>query len=618
MVIAVASIASVLLVHLHRLRRARLQVSGTGLSRTDGTPVVAPVYADAAMGESIICSNQPLATAAGLEMMASGGNAVDAAVASLFTLCVVEPMHVGLCGGGVAMVHLADGRLIAVDGIYAAGASAREEIVSPAHPNVEVTSPLYYKHAMATTGAAAVCTPGSLATWCRLLDEHGTMSLAAVLRPAISHAEHGFRVSRYLHKYLREYADTLSTTCAEAAAIFMPDDRPLAVGEVLRQPQLAETLRRVTIHGAAELHAAEGTLAQGVASLPRSLVSMADLATYQPREAPPAVGSYRGWRVISVPSLGASGIYLIAVLQLLECFDVFSLDVVDRVDLLAQALTIVFADRAAFCADGGCDSGSEDATAVQAGSQARLVERLLSRRYASEQAARIRLPRRAAPVSCAKPAATAAQEAAEAAAAAEESTAMHTTHVTAADAHGNVISITQTLNDAFGAALVAPGTGALLNNGMALFEPRAGRPNSVTAGKRPATSHAPTILLHPSSGRPYLALGKIGGMRIWPSVAQVILNVVDDGMGVRAAIDAPLMWTRGGVLELERGYAPEVGVALKTRGYDVKWRDAIGGGGSAVVATEGSRGFEGACCWRADGHAAALTGCEARDVEPHY
>ena len=582
-------------------------------------------------GEQVVCTNHPLATSAGLEMLACGGNAVDAGIAALFTLCVVEPMMVGLCGGGVAVMRLADGELLTVDAIASAGSMARPQNVAPAHPDVELTSPLYYKFAgaNATIGAKAACTPGSLAAWCHLLQAHGTLPLPVVLRTAIAHAEDGFRVSSYLHKYLREYAKSLQ---GEARAIFLlPDGRPLPVGTTLTQPALAETLRLVASQGAAVLHSAEGRLAQAIVGMSGVHISLDDLCAYRPHLSAPLVGTYRGWKVVS-PPLGASGAFLIEVLHVLEKFDVRALGVgsADAVDLLAQALTLVSADRAALASDPVATNAS--------------AQPLLTDAHAQRLAECIRVPRRPEAVPTATVDVGGGNEGDDEGVAGRRFEApQHTTHVAVADRSGLTIAITQTLNDAFGACVMAPGTGALLNNGMALFEPRAGRPNSVAPGKRPASSHAPTLLLDPS-GRLALNVGKIGGMRIWPSVAQVIVNIVDHGMGVQAALDAPLVWTRGGVLELERDHRPSLDAELQSRGYRVHMRDAIGGGGSAIMAsaceqeasggrtrhhmgrhaacdphrTDPASAFEGACCWRADGYAAALAGRHARDVEPHY
>ena len=553
-------------------------------------------------GDCVICANHPLASAAGVEMFASGGNAVDAAVASLFVLSVVEPMMVSICGGGVAVVRLADGRLAASDSLVSAGAEASSARFAPAAPGVEPTSPLRYKFAERDMmlGARAICTPGSLMGWCRLLSEHGTLPRSAVLRPAIQHAEHGFPVSRYLHKFLCHHAEDLQTTCPEAAAIFLANGKPTAIGALLRQPQLAATLRRVVAHGADELHSRDGILAQSVASIPEIAVSLDDLCAYRVREPPPVRGWYRGWQVVG-PPLGASGAFVVALLQVLERFDVRrrGAGTADAIDLLAQALTLVSAERAIMASDPEFTQAA--------------AEPLLTEMHARQLASRIAVPRRAGQRARGTPGADGFED------------GSHTTHVTAADRAGNVVAITQTLNDHFGACLVAPACGALLNSGMTLFDPRPGLPNSVAAGKRPASSHAPTLLLHPS-GRVHLTLGKIGGMRIWPSVAQVIVNIVDHGMSVQAALDAPLMWTRGGVLELERAHGHKVTAELAARGYQIKRRDAIGGGASAIMAqpqvAAGCDGLpvplEGACCWRADGHAAALAGCEARDVEPHF
>jgi gamma-glutamyltranspeptidase/glutathione hydrolase len=185
----------------------------------------------------------------------------------------------------------------------------------------------------------------------------------------------------------------------------------------------------------------------------------------------------------------------------------------------------------------------------------------------------------------------------------------HTTHVTVADRHGNIVSTTQTINALFGARMVIPGTGIIPNNYMALFDPVPGRANSIAPGKRVTTSMAPTIVL--KDGQPRYAIGCPGGLRIFGSVMQALLNLLEYGMSVQEAVEAPRLWTQGAGLELEEGFPIEVENVLRARGWDTLRLPHVAGGMCAIAFDES--GMEGACCWRADGVAIGLGGGLARE-----
>jgi gamma-glutamyltranspeptidase/glutathione hydrolase len=188
----------------------------------------------------------------------------------------------------------------------------------------------------------------------------------------------------------------------------------------------------------------------------------------------------------------------------------------------------------------------------------------------------------------------------------------NTTHLTVMDAGGDVVAMTQTLNAIFGARVTAPGTGMLLNNCMALFDPRPGRPNSVAPRKRMLSSMAPTLVLR--EGRVAFALGTPGGLRIWPAVAQAIVNVIDHGMTLQEAVEAPRVWTQGGPLELEQGFPDGVRAALAARGHQVKLVPRVAGGMNGVWRDPGTGRLHGAACWRADGTPLGISGGFAERV----
>ena len=267
------------------------------------------------------------------------------------------------------------------------------------------------------------------------------------------------------------------------------------------------------------------------------------------------------------------------MLNMLEGFDVASLGfgTVDAIHLLAEALKIAFADRAA---------ATGDPAFVDVP-----VARLIAKDYAAARRGEIDMAKAGAP------------------AAGVGAGSSHTTHVTVADADGSVVAATQTINSLFGSRAMVPGTGMLLNNTMALFDPHPGHVLSIVPGKRMTSSMAPTILLR--DGRPGLALGLPGGMRIFASVLQAIVNVVDHGMSLQEAVEAPRVWTQGQELEVEAAVGDDVRAGLAARGHHVVPVAHVGRGmGAIAFETDGT--LTGASCWRADGTPVGLGGGHAR------
>jgi gamma-glutamyltranspeptidase/glutathione hydrolase len=525
----------------------------------------------------MVVTNHPLASAAGAEMLAGGGNAVDAAVASLFALTVVEPMMVGVFGAGHAHLRLAGGLHTVVDGYTTAPAAATPDMYRPlsdAWPD--------YMEAVGrdnSVGLRAVGVPGTLAAWCEMLTRFGSLDLETVTAPAIRHAEHGFRVTGYLAECLAEAAGDLAR-CPASARVFLPGSTPLRRGERLVQHDYAQTLRAVTAGGPPVLYG--GALGARVAehmAREGGLITLTDLLHYRTIERAPVRGSYRGIDVAGCPPPTGGGIHLIQILNILEGYDVARLGfgTVDGIHLLAEALKIAFADRAA---------ATGDPAFVDVP-----VARLTAKDYAAVRRGEIDMAKASAP------------------AAAVAAGSAHTTHVTVADGDGNVVAATQTINSLFGARAMVPGTGMLLNNTMALFDPHPGSVLSVAPGKRMTSSMAPTILLR--DGRPLLALGLPGGMRIFASVLQAIVNMIDHGMSLQEAVEAPRVWTQGQELEVEAAVGEDVRAGLAARGHHVVPVAHVAGGMGAI-AFEPDGSLTGASCWRADGTPVGLGGGHAR------
>lgn len=526
----------------------------------------------------MVVTNHPLGTAAGYEILAGGGNAVDAAVGALFALCVVEPMMVGIAGGGLAHVRLSDGSHTVIDGLALAAATMTPDIYEPAFDE----PPRYMETVgrKSEVGPTAVAVPGNLAAWCEMHRRWGKLPLSDVIDPAIRLAERGFLVTPYLEGAIGEAAEDLARD-SEIAAVLMSDGAPRKAGTRLIQGDFGQALRLIAKSGAAALHGGElghalaGRIATGGPDA--GWLTLDDLSTYTPRERDVIRADYRGFQVLGPPPPASSGVHIAQMLNLMAPHNVAGLGfgTPEGLHLLAEVLRVGFEDRRAA-------SGDPDFIDVP-------VARLISSAYADDSQSRLRDIARSTTVAGARESA-------------------NTTHVTLADAEGNVVSATHTINGIFGARFMVPGTGIIPNNYMMNFDPHPGRALSVDPGKRVPTSMAPMMIL--KDGRLRWALGLPGGLRIFPSAFQAILNLIDHGMTLQQAIEAPRIWTEGHELELERPFVPQA-KELIAKGHSVRVVPHVGGGMNAIsVADDGT--MQGAACWRADGTVAALGGGHAR------
>ncbi|CAN5918321.1 gamma-glutamyltransferase [soil metagenome] len=526
----------------------------------------------------MVVTNHPLGSAAGMEMLAAGGNAVDAAVAAPFALTVVEPMMVGLIGGTTMHVRLADGSHTIVDGMSAVPLSGRPDMYRPiagAAPEVYAVEGRENE-----VGPRAVATPGSLRAWCLALRRHGTMSLADVMQPAIRHAQRGFLVTPYLSDCIESAAADLLRDKL-AAARLLPDGTPLKAGTRLVQADYGEALTLIAQQGEGALHGGPlGALLVDCMEKAGGSLSARDLTDYRVAERVPIRGRYRGWEIVGPPPPAASGVHITQMLNILEGYDVGKLGfgTVDMLHLLAEVLKIAFADRSQA-------SGDPDFVAVP-------VDRIVSKAYADQRRAAIDMKR----AQQWKPALLAREGA-------------DTTHLTAADGRGNVVSTTQTINSLFGARFIVPGIGMVPNDYMGNFDPRPGTALSIAPGKRVTTSMSPMMALR--DGKVIFALGLPGGRKIFPSAFQVLVNLIDHGMALQEAVEAPRIWTEGPVLEVEHGIPETIRKGLVERGHKLQVMPTVAGGMNAIqFHDDGS--MTGAACWRADGSPVALGGGLAR------
>ncbi|SNR53262.1 gamma-glutamyltransferase family protein [Paracoccus sediminis] len=509
----------------------------------------------------VVVTNAPLGTAAGAEMLAIGGNAIDASVAALLTLTAVEPMMVGIAGGGIAHLRLSDGRHVVIDALSCAGQGARPDMFTPLsdHPDAYMET----EGRRNRSGPSSVAVPGNLRGWYRMQQSHGRLPWADVVEPAIRAAAGGFSVSPYLHGAIREHQDDLRAD-PDMARLFLPGGMPLPPGARLTMSDYAQSLHLVRDQGDAALHGGDlgRALADSLAA-GGGHVTLADLMAARAIERDAIMGAYRGHVIAGPPPPASSGVHVAQMLNMLEPYDLRGMGFAsaDAMDLMARAMALAFQDRRAA-------SGDPDFVDVP-------VDRFLSKNHARQRMG---------------------------------SESRDTTHVTIADADGNIVSATHTINGLWGACFMVPGTGIIPNNYMLNYDPRPGLALSVAPGKRVPTSMAPMMVLR--DRQPVYALGLPGGVRIFPSAMQAIVNLIDHGMTLQQAVEAPRLWTEGHHLELEPAYAAQAD-AMRARGHDVRLVKIIGGGMNAIsFGPDGA--MTGAACWRADGTVMAQGGGLAR------
>jgi gamma-glutamyltranspeptidase/glutathione hydrolase len=516
-------------------------------------------------------STNALGTAAALEILAAGGNAVDAAVAAAAVLGVVEPYSCGIGGGGFMLVYLAGThQVVALDHRETAPAA----LTIHAFRNADGT--LLPSRERITSGMAAGV-PGTVRGWEEAVQRYGRRSLAEALQPAIRIAQDGFVVDEELFAETRSNQARFRAFDSTQSLFLDAAGNPPAVGTVLRNPDLAATYRRIAREGSAAFY--RGPLADAIVdavqepplapdatlSVRPGLMTRADLESYAPIVRAPLVSSYRGFTIYSVPP-PSGGVGVALGLNLLAAFDLAALPRPDVLHLYLEASRLAHADRNAYIGD------PEYVNAPLAG--------LFSPEYAD--ARRRAIPERApaAPQGAGDPFPFqgGAQAGGSTPDVSDDSEDGSTTHLTVADAEGNVVSYTFTLQSIGGNAIVVPGGGFLLNNQMSTFGFSATSPNAAVGGKRPRSSISPTLVFR--DGEPVYALGSPGGNTIMSTVLQLVVNLVDFQMELPEAVAALRLSQRNAATtQAEPDFldAPEA-EALLDRGHRFEvTRDVFGG-----------------------------------------
>ena len=501
----------------------------------------------------MVASTSRIASEVGVEVMKRGGSAVDAAIAVAFALAVTYPEAGNLGGGGFMMIRLKDGRTTAIDYREMAPAAATRNVF------VDSSGKLIKGEGSSTVGYRAAGVPGTVAGMELALKKYGSGKLtwAQLIEPARRLATNGFTVGYSLARSLRNSGKDMQLY-PESRRIFLNDGKFFDEGDVLRQPDLAATLGRLQIDGAREFY--EGRTAQLIAAdMKRNagLMTLEDLRGYTAKEREPLRTTYRGHEVISMPPPSSGGIVLIEMLNILEGYDLKGMgwSSSEKYHVMAEAMRRAYADRAEYMADA-------DFVRVP-------VAGLIDKNYAARLRGTINAERAStsAAIRAGEPVGYEPGE---------------TTHFSVVDAEGNAVANTYTLNDLYGSAVTAKGTGVLLNDEMDDFTARPGVPNmwgaiqgernAVAPRKRPLSSMTPTFVLH-KDGTLWFAIGARGGTRIINAVLQIVINIIDHDMNLQQAIDAPRVhhqWLPDELIYEPYGMSPDTERALEARGHKVE------------------------------------------------
>jgi len=493
-----------------RLVLARALVATAALLGVAQAASVAPVAAENGM----VVTAQHLATEVGVDVLRRGGNAVDAAVAVGYALAVVYPAAGNLGGGGFMTLQLADGRKTFLDFREKAPLAATANMYLDAAGNVVKRS--------TTTGHLAVGVPGTVSGLDMALAKYGTMKRADLIAPAIRFAEEGFVLDAGDAAMFATATEAFKVDPATTAIFLKPGGQAYVAGDRLIQKDLGATLRQIREAGAAGFY--KGPVARAIvasSSAGKGLITEADLDQYTTRELAPIECDYRGFHIVSAPPPSSGGVILCEILNVLEGYPLkdWGFRSAQAVHVQIEAMRHAYVDRNSYLGDPDFVKNP--------------LDRLLDKAYAAKIRAAID-PQRAAVSKDLKPG-VAPHE------------GSNTTHYSIVDGKGNAVSVTYTLNDWFGAKVTAGGTGVLLNDEMDDFTAKLGVPNiyglvqgeanAIAPGKRPLSSMSPTIVT--KDGKPVMVVGTPGGSRIITAVLHTIINVVDYGMNVQEAVDAP-------------------------------------------------------------------------------
>jgi gamma-glutamyltranspeptidase/glutathione hydrolase len=516
----------------------------------------------------MVVAAHPLAAQAGLTVLRNGGNAVDAAVATALALNAAEPFASGIGGGGFMVVYLAKEKKATV-------INYREKAPLAASARM-FTDKGEEADEWRTESGLAVAVPGALAGWDLALRKYGTLSLAEAAGRAIEIAEEGYEVSPTFSQINKDEYEKLLKNAGDGS-VYLNQGLPYEPGDYFRNPELAGTLRLVAAEGIGAFY--RGAIAQKIVDAVRDnqgVMTLEDLAAYEAKEVPPLEGTYKGNKIVTAPPPASGGLHLIQLLNICENWPLQSWrqNSVVYIHHLSEALRFIFADRERY-------DGDPDFISIP-------VAGLLAKGYAARIAGRIRPDRPLDSYSYGE-------------FGGREKGPANTTHLCVVDAEGNVVSLTQSINDFFGAGIIPSGTGFLLNDHMADFSSNPRSVNAPAPGRRPVSSMGPLIMF--KDDQPVLVLGSPGGTRIFSSLGQIILNLTEFGLSLDEAIEAPrfFSYSVGGKtrpIAVESRLPEDTVLELEKMGHEVKVREAydkyFGGAQGIMISREKKLIFGGA------------------------
>ena len=522
-----------------------------------------PVHSSLGM----VSSQERLASEVGAFMLRKGGNAMDAAVATAFALSVTLPQAGNLGGGGFLVFwHAPERKAYALNFREMAPRLAHRDLFLDLDGEVSRNKEFF---SLLSSGV-----PGSVAGLLKAQERFGRLSRVEVMAPSIQLADDGFVIYPQLADSLKRAFPRLSKDPTARSLFYrqveLPDSGaqwiPYQSGELLRQPELAQSLKLISSKGTAGFY--EGTIAHQIVALMKSqggLLDHRDLADFTAPWVDPVTGVFRGHTVISMPPPSSGGVTLLQILKLIEPFDLESLGTnsADSIHLLTESMNLAYRDRNQFL-------GDPDQIDIP-------VRRLLSHSYIDSLRNQLNLSSHTSAVDLAGQAPL--------------SSGVNTTHLSVADRDGSLVALTTTLNFAYGNGIAVPGAGFLLNNELADFTAKPGVPNAyglvqgeqnaVAPSRRPLSSMTPTIVLN-QEGDSWLATGSPGGSRIITTVVQVLLNRIVHGLNLATSVATPRihsqLWPDS--LQLEQGFSPDTLELLKQRGHALRFTRSMGSANS--------------------------------------
>lgn len=524
----------------------------------------------------VVAAANPEASKIGVEVMKKGGNAVDAAVATAFAISVFEPNASGIGGGGFMLIRMAKtGKTVVIDYREKAPAKATPDMFVLDENGKVVNDEI-------TVGGKASGVPGTVAGLLTALEKYGTMKRADVMAPAIKHAGEGIVVSKNLEGIIQDNYEKLVKFDA-ASEVYLKDGLPYEAGDRLVNKDLAATLTKISKEGKKAFY--EGEIAKKIADEVQKqggLMTVEDLKNYTIEEREPVVGKYRDYTIISCPPASSGGTHIVQLLNMVENYDLKAMgdNTPESWHIWAESMKQAFADRAEYMGDTAYVKVP--------------LKGLTSKEYAKEVVKKIDLEKAGKDIKIGDP---------------SKYESGSTTHFSVMDKDGNMVAVTQTINYFFGSGVVVPGTGIMMNNEMDDFVPQKNMKNSIEGGKRPLSSMSPTLVLDPKN-RPLMTIGSPGATRIIPAVALTISNVIDHGMTLQEAINAPrIAQFQSGKLNAEGRMSFESYNKLQEMGHEINMRgtyDNYFGGVQGIMMDYDTKTLQGGADPRRDGQAAAF------------